>query len=139
MPHRFTSDPEEVSARMRRIHGKNTQPELALFEILDFSELPYLRHPRVQGVSVDAQVESSILVFVDSPFWHLRDSAELNRLSLYWQRRLIANRRRDRRQTRMLRASGYTVVRVWADQVQSDYVLRRMRRARQVAARRRTD
>lgn len=130
MPHRFTNDPKEVSARMSRIRGKNTKPELALFDILDGQHVDYETHARVEGISVDALVEGRIAVFVDSPFWHLRDDAELSRLSPHWQQRLKTNRRRDARQTKRLRSAGYTVVRLWADEISPASVRRRLAIAR---------
>jgi len=118
MPHRFTSDPDEVSARMKRIRGKGTKPEVALFTILSRGGFSFTPHERIAGVSVDAVLDERVVLFVDSPFWHLRDARLLDRLSPYWQMRLRRNRRRDRRQTRGLRAAGFTVVRLWADEVE---------------------
>lgn len=132
----FTSDPAEVSARMRLIRGKDTKPELALFNVLTEAGIEFQAHQRVAGVSVDAVVQGTVLVFVDSPFWHLRDVRELDRLSPYWQARLLRNRKRDRRQVRHLRTQGYTVIRFWADQIEPGYVTRRVRSGCTRAARR---
>jgi G:T-mismatch repair DNA endonuclease (very short patch repair protein) len=66
---------------------------------------------------------------VDSPFWHLRDDSELERLSEHWRGRLLANRARDARQNAVLRRAGFPVVRVWTDEVQDPLTLKRVRRA----------
>jgi DNA mismatch endonuclease, patch repair protein len=123
---RFSSSTEEVSARMRSIRSEGTKPELRLFAVLSERCVPHLRHPRVCGVRVDALVNENTIVFVDSPFWHLRDRKTLERLSPYWRERLLVNRRRDRAQDRILRAAGWRVVRVWADQVGEPRTLRRI-------------
>jgi DNA mismatch endonuclease Vsr len=132
---RFTGAPDEVSARMRMIKSKGTKPELAFFAILADAEISYQAHVKVAGVVVDASIDNRVVVFVDSPFWHLRDSSELDRLSELWRSRLVANRRRDRRQVRHLRMKGYTVVRLWTDELLASKVRRRVRSARTKAAR----
>jgi DNA mismatch endonuclease (patch repair protein) len=124
----FTSDPSEVSARMRLIRGRNTKPELALFSILRAAEIPFKCHVRIGRVEADAMVDNAVLVFVDSPFWHLREARELERLSPLWRERLLRNKRRDDRQRRQLRKRGFSVVRLWADQMKENIVLSRINR-----------
>lgn len=124
----FTSDPSEVSARMRLIRGKNTRAELALFSILSEAGIPFDPHVRIGRMQADARVYENLLLFVDSPFWHLRDRDELSRLSSYWRQRLLRNRRRDERQRRILRRLGFSVVRFWADEVSRPRVLCRIER-----------
>ena len=129
MAHRFSNDPSEVSARMKLIKGSNTKPELYLFNVLNSARIRFRNHVRIHGISVDALISKRIVIFVDSPFWHLRNDEELGRMSPYWQMRLLRNRQRDRRQRRALRAHGYIVLRFWADRLTSEAVLRRMRAA----------
>lgn len=125
---RFSDDPGSVSARMRRIHSRGTKPELRMAAVIEGKGFCFREQTRVAGISVDFIVEDRVAVFVDSPFWHLRDIATLGRLTAHWQQRLIANRRRDRRQTAILRTDGYTVLRVWADQVNTPATARRIKR-----------
>lgn len=124
----FTSDPSEVSARMRLIRGKNTKPELKLFGILKAADIPYESHVRIGRVEADAVLNGNVLVFVDSPFWHLRERRELKRLSRHWKERLLRNKRRDNRQRRHLRTIGFSVVRLWSDEIKENVVLPRIRR-----------
>lgn len=130
MTHRFSSDPIEVSKRMQLIRSKNTKPEICLFSILTRAGLKFKRHLRVEDITVDALVDKRVVVFVDSPFWHLRDRKELARMSRYWQRRLERNWARDRRQERHLRKRGYSVVRLWADRLDKAQILCRIEAAR---------
>lgn len=138
MAHRFSNDPTEVSARMRLIRSKDTKPELRLFSILTEAGVHFLRHVKVGNIVVDALAYKRLVIFVDSPFWHLRDINVLQRLSRYWQQRLSRNRARDRRQERRLRRMGYSVVRFWTDSLDSLRVLGRIknvqRRAKERAA-----
>jgi DNA mismatch endonuclease (patch repair protein) len=124
----FTSDPSEVSARMRLIRSRNTKPELALFSILRAAEMPFKSHVRIGRVEANAMVSNVVLVFVDSPFWHLREKRDLKRLSPRWRKRLLRNRGRDERQRRQLRKLGFSVVRLWADQINEDMALSRINR-----------
>lgn len=133
---RFSSDPAAVSDRMRRIRSKETKPEIRLFGLLEKAGVRHVRHARVLGIEVDALVADTVLVFVDSPFWHLRDTRDLQRISPHWQQRLLRNRRRDRSQTRALRAAGYTVVRIWADLVGPETIPRIRRAVARAAAKR---
>jgi len=125
-----------VSARMRSIRGKDTKPELLLAAILREAGIPYRTQERVNGVIVDFVIGDHILVFVDSPFWHLRSPDLLDRLSPYWCSRLIRNRARDLRQARFLRRCGHIVVRIWSDDVEATRVTRRIRRVMTVSRRR---
>lgn len=116
---------------MRLIRSQGTKPELRLFAILTGAGITYRPHETVDGVNVDAVIEERLLLFVDSPFWHLRDATELERLSPYWRQRLLRNRRRDRRQVRLLRSRGFTVLRFWSDRLDEDTVLSRIAKRRQ--------
>ena len=129
MIHRFSSDPREVSARMRLIRSENTKPEVRFFSILSDAGVKFKRHTRVESITVDALVGKRVVIFVDSPFWHLRNDEELKRLSQYWQQRLMRNRARDRRQERKLRRQGYCVIRLWSDRLDPEKVLRRIEAA----------
>jgi DNA mismatch endonuclease (patch repair protein) len=130
MAHRFSSDPSEVSARMRLIRSKDTKPEMLLFSILKAAGIKFRRHVRIQNITVDVLVGKHIVVFVDSPFWHLRSFKDLSRMSPYWQQKLLRNWARDRRQERRLRRSGLCVVRLWADRLDPEHVLRRIKSVR---------
>lgn len=58
---------------------------------------------------------AKVAVFVDGCFWHwcpIHFRLPKTRMA-FWRKKLSDNRARDRRQTRQLRAGGWTVVRVW--------------------------
>jgi len=114
---------------MATIRSKNTRPERRVFAVLTEAGINFQTHVRVTGTTVDALVEERVALFVDSPFWHLRDPADLCRLNEEWQTKLLANRRRDRCDTRLLREAGYTVVRIWSDELEPHRVLWRIRAA----------
>jgi DNA mismatch endonuclease (patch repair protein) len=57
-----------------------------------------------------------VAVFVDGCFWHgcpkCRRNTPRSRRG-FWRRKIDSNRRRDRKVGRLLRAQGYTVLRIW--------------------------
>ena len=55
-----------------------------------------------------------VAVFVDGDFWHgWRLPAWEHKLSKFWRDKLRANRARDQRNFRRLRAAGWKVIRIW--------------------------
>jgi DNA mismatch endonuclease, patch repair protein len=72
-----------------------------------------------------------VAVFVDGCFWHgcpsCRRAPSSNQE--YWTKKVARNQARDRRNSRTLRAGGWTVLRVWECALRGnpDRVLRRIR------------
>jgi len=59
---------------------------------------------------------SRVALFVDGCFWHGHDCGRNltpKRNAKAWNEKIAANRRRDRRVERPLRASGWRIIRVW--------------------------
>lgn len=67
-----------------------------------------------------------LCVFCDGDFWHgrnwptLRRQLEQRHNSAYWVEKIDSNRRRDRRLTKLLEASGWRVLRVWETDILKD-------------------
>ncbi len=62
-----------------------------------------------------------VAVFVDGDFWHgWRLPSWEHKLTDFWRKKLRANRSRDQRNFRRLRAADWNVVRLWEHQVLSD-------------------
>jgi DNA mismatch endonuclease (patch repair protein) len=93
-----------------------------VFRALRRAGLAFRRHGRAEGVCADATVpRARLAVFVDGSFWHgWRFPAWAGNLAPYWRDKIARNRARDRRQTRMLRRRGWTVVRVWEHALRRD-------------------
>jgi len=70
-----------------------------------------------------------VAVFVDGCFWHgcPRHCSQPANNRAFWREKLAANRTRDRKVNRALRAAGWRVVRIW------EHALARKREARLVA------
>jgi DNA mismatch endonuclease (patch repair protein) len=69
---------------------------------------------------------AKLCVFVDGCFWHgcKRHFAAPRRNSAWWTEKIAANVERDRRQTKLLRQRGWTVLRVWEHQLSESALLR---------------
>ena len=62
-----------------------------------------------------------VAVFVDGDFWHgWRLPAWEGKLSEFWRDKLHANRARDQRNFRRLRALGWRIIRLWQHDVHRD-------------------
>lgn len=64
---------------------------------------------------------AKVVVFVDGRFWHGWKFAEWrDKLAPYWREKIDRNRRRDTQVARKLRRQGWSVVRVWEHELDSD-------------------
>ncbi len=108
-----------VRAVMRANRSKDTGPELALRKEIyhrgmryrvDTRPIPEIRR-RADLVFPGARVA----VFVDGCYWHgcPEHYRPATKNAEFWQGKIDGNRDRDRETNEMLRAAGWTVVRVW--------------------------
>lgn len=71
-----------------------------------------------------------LAVFVDGCFWHgcpdCRRNVPKNRAE-FWQSKISANKRRDRRVDRQLRRLGYRVMRIWEHSLDENLWARRLK------------
>ena len=106
------------SAIMSRIRGKDTQPELFVRRLVHRAGYRYRLHRRDLPGTPDLVFPSRRkVIFVHGCFWHKHPGCPANRTPAsnraYWQPKLLANRRRDRRNERQLRAAGWRVQVIW--------------------------
>lgn len=113
---------ETRSRVMSRIRGRGTKPEKALEMALRECGLEFETHARdLPGRPDFVFRDERVAVFVDGDFWHGYRFADWRlKLSEHWEAKIAANRQRDRRNTRELRAVGWTVVRIWEHEVTDD-------------------
>lgn len=114
--------PEKRSAVMARIRGKDTGPELAMAAALRPTRFRYESHARdLPGRPDFVFRRHGVVVFVDGDFWHgwrFRDWRD--KLSEKWEAKIEANRQRDLRNFRRLRAEGWHVLRIWEHELKAD-------------------
>jgi DNA mismatch endonuclease, patch repair protein len=75
--------------------------------------------------------DKKIAVFVDGEFWHGQPTRanipKSNRA--FWIKKIEGNKARDRRQNRVLRQNGWTVVRIWQFELKTKAFLRKLAKA----------
>lgn len=107
---------EAVSKRMQRVRTKDTGVERRVKGILRRESLQFRgNHSALPGSPDLVLTKHNIAIFVDGCFWHgcprCYKPPKNNRA--WWEAKISANRRRDRRVTRALRAQGYSVLHLW--------------------------
>jgi DNA mismatch endonuclease (patch repair protein) len=116
--------PEGRSRNMAGIRSKDTKPELALRMGLRLAGAAGYRLHRkdIPGRPDVAFIRWKVAVFVDGVFWHGHpdhwDQAKAS--SDYWRTKIARNIERDRAADAALEAMGWTVVRMWDQDVKSD-------------------
>lgn len=108
---------------MRRIRGRDTDPELALRKALWRQGLRYrLQYKTPSGRPDLTFVGARVAVYVDGCFWHgCPDHYVAPRSSVgFWHKKLRDNVDRDRRQTLALELENWTVLRFWEHEIYTD-------------------
>ena len=110
--------PEQRSAVMRAVKGRDTTPELAVRRILRAAGIGY----RLGGRGLPGRPDlvmpgRRVAVFVHGCFWHGHDCARGARKPRanadYWSVKIGRNRARDGTTSAALEADGWRVVTVW--------------------------
>ena len=105
---------------MKRLKLKNGSLERLVQHGLHTKGLRFRRHVRNLPGRPDIVFPlERVAIFVDGDSWHgWRLPAWEHKLSKFWRDKLHANRTRDRRNFRLLRAAGWRVIRLWQHAVQ---------------------
>ncbi len=114
--------PEARSERMSRIRGRDTKPELVLRKALHAAGFRYRLHaPGLPGRPDLVFPKWGAAVFVHGCFWHQHKNCRIANVpgsnTAFWQAKFQANKRRDARAIRALRAVGWRVAVVWECQL----------------------
>lgn len=122
----------EISAIMRKVHSRDTSPEVAFRKALWARGVRYHVCPADMPGKPDIVIPSRRLaIFIDGDFWHggqwqrrglstLEDQFRETETKSYWLRKIRRNVERDCRNTAALQRAGWTVLRIWESQIKSD-------------------
>ena len=113
--------PEQRSRAMKAVRLKNGPLERLVQRELRKTGLSFQRNYKKLAGSPDIVfLKKRVVVFVDGDFWHgWRLPTWEHKLSDFWKSKLRANRKRDQRNFRRLRAADWTVVRLWEHEIRS--------------------
>lgn len=123
---------------MSRIRGKgNKATEVAMMKLLRRHHIcGWRRHPAMFGKPDFVFRKSRVAIFVDGCFWHGCPShCNMPRNnSTFWKCKLETNKRRDRTVTRLLRSTGWRVLRIWEHDLTPARQARLLRRIKETLA-----
>ncbi len=110
--------PRERSRRMSLIRAKDTKPEMRLRRLVHSLGYRYRLHRRDLPGTPDLVFPGRMkIIFCHGCFFHRHANCKFARLPKsrlsFWLPKLNANRARDARQARELRALGWKVMTVW--------------------------
>jgi DNA mismatch endonuclease, patch repair protein len=113
--------PIERSERMSRIRSTNTDPELVVRRFLHGKGLRYRLHKKdLPGRPDLVFPKYNAVVFVQGCFWHAH-TCQKGRIPStrpsFWRLKFEANKKRDRRNARVLARLGWRVICVWECQL----------------------
>ncbi len=110
--------PEQRSAVMRRIKGRDTAPEMQVRRLLWRMGARYcLQRKDLPGKPDIVLAGRKLAIFVHGCFWHGHDCARGSRVPKanrdYWLGKVVRNRARDVESSAKLEAMGWRVLVVW--------------------------
>jgi DNA mismatch endonuclease (patch repair protein) len=132
--------PEQRSAVMRRVKGRDTGPELVVRRILRAAGVGY----RLGGAGLPGRPDlvmqgRRVAVFVHGCFWHGHNCARGARKpkanAAYWTGKIDRNRARDSAARTALEVAGWRVITVWECEMRAaDFAARLVARVKDQAA-----
>jgi len=120
----------EASSRAKRANRKtDTQHEVLLRRALWRLGLRYRKNvANLPGKPDIVFPGARVVIFCDGDFWHGRKWLELSRKlenganPAYWSAKIQSNIERDKRNTAVLQAAGWHVIRLWETDIKKDPV-----------------
>ncbi len=122
----------DISSIMRKVHSRNTTPEINLRNALRKAGIFYrLRTDDLPGKPDLILPGPKLAVFIDGDYWHggqwskrgltcLEQQFRKTENSEYWLRKIRGNMRRDVDSTARLLAEGWKVIRLWESSIKND-------------------
>ena len=110
--------PEQRSAVMRRVKGKDTAPEMIVRRLLTRMGVGYRLHRAdLPGRPDIAMAGRRLAIFVHGCFWHGHDCARGARVPKanrpYWEAKIARNRARDLEHRAALEAKDWRALTLW--------------------------
>lgn len=114
--------PAQRSRAMKSVKLKGGPLELLIQRELLKAGLRFKQNQKGLAGSPDIVFPAEkVAIFIDGDFWHgWRLPAWEHKLTEFWRLKLRANRKRDIRNFRRLRAARWKVVRIWGHEIQTD-------------------
>lgn len=116
------------SELMSKIRSNNTKPELALRRGLWGQGFRFSRSiSKLPGKPDIVLYKHRVAIFIDGEFWHgyhwREKKKKLKANRLYWVPKIEKNIKRDEQNNRVLKKSGWKVLRFWEHQITEELPL----------------
>lgn len=113
------------SANMRAVRGRNTQPEIRVRRIAYRLGYRFRLHRRdLPGKPDLAFISQRKAIFVHGCFWHQHKGCKRGSVpqsnSEFWNKKLLGNTRRDKKQLADLKKNGWQVLVVWECEIRNE-------------------
>lgn len=113
---------EQRSRNMKAIKNKDTKPEIILRKELWNKGYRYRKnYKELPGKPDIVFIKKKVAVFIDGEFWHgynweeTKKKLDTNRE--FWIKKIEDNIKRDKKTDKVLSDSGWTVMRIWSEDV----------------------
>jgi DNA mismatch endonuclease (patch repair protein) len=106
---------EKRSWVMSRIRSKWTTQEKRIHNYLKSRRIKHKMHPKISGSPDIIIPDKKIAIFLHGCFWHRcpKHYREPKSNREYWIPKIDKNAERDKKNIRLLKKSGWKVVRIW--------------------------
>src|SRR5688572_19023142 len=109
---------------MSRIRARNTEPELVVRRAFHRAGFRYRLSRRVGGIAPELVLtKARVAIFVHGCFWHRHSNCRFayspKSNIAFWQRKFLANRKRDKRVAAKLSRAGWAVITIWECELKS--------------------
>jgi DNA mismatch endonuclease, patch repair protein len=120
--------PRQRSEIMARVRSKNSRPEMVVRKIVFAMGHRYRLHARALPGCPDLVFRGKRkVIFVHGCFWHRHANCALARMPKsrldFWTSKLEGNRKRDKRNKRVLSREGWKVLTIWECQLRDAVLL----------------
>ena len=118
---------EQISYNMKQVRSKDSQIEIILRRELWRRGLRYRKNVKnIFGKPDIAFISKKVAVFCDSEFWHGYDwenrKNDIKSNREFWIAKIERNIQRDEEVTNTLKSEGWTVIRIWGNEIKKDLV-----------------
>lgn len=114
---------EQRSYCMSRIRSKWTVQEKNIHNFLKGHKIKHKMHPNIEGCPDILLTKTKTTVFLQGCFWHKCPKCykEPKSRKEYWLPKIEKNRRRDRKNAKLLKSKGFKVLKIWEHEIKKDF------------------
>ena len=120
---------------MARIKGEKTSPENIVASMLRKLKVKFQSNVKTLPGQPDFVIPlAKTVIFVNGCFWHNHSNCNRAKLPstnrVFWERKILGNKRRDDRINRLLRKMGWHLITIWQCKLREpDRIFRRLKEA----------